>query len=484
MSSNDNYSTSVKYFSLSSELDIRQIELIPELILKYYIKDTKDSQQILKYELRSHQGYNYLFYSVLYPSREFQSQVDIMIAPGNPIKITMWSSNQRIPQKFLRNLYEDIVIVVQLIEEKLKKMNFYSMFVPGMPPLDQSRKSSHSNILTDSQTSFFILAILINSILFLIIGEYSYFVIIGFIFFTSLLSGRIMAMKKPWKIDIERQEVHLVKISLLSEEYKQYAKIYTKSRFSINKAIYESSIKENIPITKEKIFQILQEHGIYIHLDAVNIRYVNLYEIVKNVSEKFGIKIPKIILIPTMIPNAAASGPTSGLGVILISGGLLFQMDTAEIEAIIGHELSHLKAHDPLVMISLSTLLMASQFLLWTSINQIGIFELFFSYMLISSVIFMFGKFLEARADLDAALVLGESKNLSSGLRKIGYIRLLPLRKKFFGKRVNLSEWFYPDPHPPLAYRIDRLDEMDFNENINHTFIRSIKDVITAIVKN
>jgi heat shock protein HtpX len=42
---------------------------------------------------------------------------------------------------------------------------------------------------------------------------------------------------------------------------------------------------------------------------------VNVHQIVKKVAEKFSVPMPQIILVNTIVPNAAASGPGPSRGV-------------------------------------------------------------------------------------------------------------------------------------------------------------------------
>ncbi len=470
----------VEYFSLTTELPFREAISIPELLLKYYIKREGRFRRFITSELREHEGYKYLFFSVPYATTGEWQKVDVMVSPGKPLQITMWKNHPAIPQEFLRDLYEDIVVMVQLIEEKFRQMSYYSIFVEGMPPLTKASGGSPGDILTDSQTRFFILMIVVNFLLFFLFGDYAFFITFGFIFLISVFSGRLMTRGKPWEITRDNQFVYLVQIALVWEEYKQYAPSYQQHRVAINKAIYESTIAQGKPVTSEGVFKIFLQHGIELPSAAVIVREINLYAIIEHVAQKFQIPIPRVVLTPTMIPNAAASGPNSRLGVIIITGGLLFQLTQEELISIIGHEMSHLKAHDPLVLTTMTVGMLLPLYFGFFPINNLFMFFLY--YWGITSVTYLIGKFLEARCDLDSALKLQDSKSLANGLRKIGFIRLLPLTLRSTGRQRSRIAWFHSDPHPPLEYRIERLEKMPLDREIKHTFTQSVKDVLSAIV--
>ncbi len=81
-----------------------------------------------------------------------------------------------------------------------------------------------------------------------------------------------------------------------------------------------------------------------------------LHEIVQNLSDKSGIKTPKLMLAQIPIPNAFAySSPIAGTR-IAVTSGLMNTLDYDEIEAVIGHELGHLKHKDVQTMMFVSIL--------------------------------------------------------------------------------------------------------------------------------
>jgi heat shock protein HtpX len=81
-----------------------------------------------------------------------------------------------------------------------------------------------------------------------------------------------------------------------------------------------------------------------------------LHQMVENLSKKSGISTPKLMLAQIPLPNAFAYGsPLSGSRVA-VTQGLLDSLDSGEIEAVLGHELGHLKHRDVQVMIIVSFL--------------------------------------------------------------------------------------------------------------------------------
>jgi heat shock protein HtpX len=81
-----------------------------------------------------------------------------------------------------------------------------------------------------------------------------------------------------------------------------------------------------------------------------------LRKIINDLSQKSGISKPKLMLSQIPLPNAFAYGsPLSGSRVA-VTQGLLKNLDDGEIEAVLGHEIGHLKHRDVQVMMVVSFL--------------------------------------------------------------------------------------------------------------------------------
>ena len=81
-----------------------------------------------------------------------------------------------------------------------------------------------------------------------------------------------------------------------------------------------------------------------------------LYDIVERLSQRSRINMPKVMIANIPIPNAFAYGsPLTGTRVA-VTTGLLRTLETEEIEAVVGHELGHVKHNDVQVMMFVSVL--------------------------------------------------------------------------------------------------------------------------------
>ncbi len=82
--------------------------------------------------------------------------------------------------------------------------------------------------------------------------------------------------------------------------------------------------------------------------------YPWLHRVIQELSRRMGVKTPKLMLAEINVPNAFAYGsPLSGPRVA-VTKGLVENLTKEEVEAVLGHELGHLKHHDVGIMMFLS----------------------------------------------------------------------------------------------------------------------------------
>ncbi len=81
-----------------------------------------------------------------------------------------------------------------------------------------------------------------------------------------------------------------------------------------------------------------------------------LHQMVAELSQKSGIKKPQLMLSQIPLPNAFAYGSPLTGSRVAVTEGLLKNLDDGEVEAVVGHELGHLKHRDVQVMMVVSFL--------------------------------------------------------------------------------------------------------------------------------
>jgi len=88
------------------------------------------------------------------------------------------------------------------------------------------------------------------------------------------------------------------------------------------------------------------------HYNAVPVTHQEargLYTIVERLSTKANLPLPQIYIIPDEIPNAFATGRNPSHAAVAVTEGLLQLLDDNEVEAVLAHEMSHVRHYDILV---------------------------------------------------------------------------------------------------------------------------------------
>jgi heat shock protein HtpX len=190
-----------------------------------------------------------------------------------------------------------------------------------------------------------------------------------------------------------------------------------------------------------------------------------LHQMVENLSEKSKISKPKLMLAQIPIPNAFAYGsPLSG-NRVAVTKGLLESLNEGEVEAVIGHELGHLKHRDVQVMMVVSFLPALFYYigfsLLFSSMYRgrrddsgggalIGIGFMIFSYVINLFILYL-SRLREYYADRHSVSVVdGGAQKLSFGLAKIvNTTRKINATRKAQKEKPNSSAFkalFIADP--------------------------------------
>jgi heat shock protein HtpX len=190
-----------------------------------------------------------------------------------------------------------------------------------------------------------------------------------------------------------------------------------------------------------------------------------LHQMVEQLSEKSKISKPKLMLAQIPIPNAFAYGSPLIGSRVAVTKGLLESLNEGEVEAVLGHELGHLKHRDVQVMMVVSFLpalfyyigfsLMLSNMYRGRRDDSggsaiIGIGFMFFSWILNFFILYL-SRLREYYADRHSVSVVdGGAQKLSTGLAKIvNTTRKVNSARKAQQKKPNSSAFkalFIADP--------------------------------------
>ncbi|HEY9189508.1 MAG TPA: zinc metalloprotease HtpX [Sulfurovum sp.] len=206
-----------------------------------------------------------------------------------------------------------------------------------------------------------------------------------------------------------------------------------------------------------------------------------LYEIVERLTRRAGLPMPALYIIPDQQPNAFATGRDYEHAAVAVTEGLLNLLTEEEVEAVIAHELSHIKHYDMLIGTVAATMAGAIAMLANFGMffggdrdrpNPIVMIVLMILAPLAATVIQMtISRNREFMADEGAARMTGHPEWLQSGLAKLdNYARGISMHdadpqtahmfiiNPFTGKDVSLKQLF--STHPSTEQRIERLEAL------------------------
>jgi heat shock protein HtpX len=208
-----------------------------------------------------------------------------------------------------------------------------------------------------------------------------------------------------------------------------------------------------------------------------------VYQIVERLTQRVGIPMPKIYVIPSDSPNAFATGRNPSHASVAVTQGILNLLNDEEMEGVLAHELGHVRNRDILISSVAATLAgavtMLARMAWWAGIfggygddregrRGGGLGALFMmilapiAAMLIQMAI---SRSREYQADATGAHFTGNPYALASALKKLDtYSRRLPMAAS-----PSTAHLFIVQPllgmdfaslfstHPPIAKRIERL---------------------------
>ena len=212
-----------------------------------------------------------------------------------------------------------------------------------------------------------------------------------------------------------------------------------------------------------------------------------IYRIVRRLTEKAGMPLPRIYRIPSPTPNAFATGRNPGHAVVAVTQGILELLSEEELEGVLGHELSHVRNRDILIASVAATIAgavnMISSMARWALMfgggrrderegggNPLALLVMAIVAPIAALLIQLsVSRSREFQADESGSQLTGNPLSLASALRKLeAGIRRVPMLEA----NPTTAHLFIANPlrgegiaklfstHPPIEERIERLERM------------------------
>lgn len=203
-----------------------------------------------------------------------------------------------------------------------------------------------------------------------------------------------------------------------------------------------------------------------------------LVSMVRRLSERANLPMPRVYICPHDAPNAFATGRSPSKGAVAVTQGLLRLMGPEEVEGVIAHELAHIKNRDTLISCIAATIagvlaFIAQWFFFIGGGNRegghplLGFLTVIIAAVGAALVQSMISRTREFGADEVGAQIAGSPDGLISALQKLeGYSRRIPLiQPNPAQNNLFIIEPFSPGKslvnmfatHPPTERRVAAL---------------------------
>ena len=218
--------------------------------------------------------------------------------------------------------------------------------------------------------------------------------------------------------------------------------------------------------------------------------YPRLHEIVERLSTNNGLPKPKVAMVNSPVPNAFATGKSPKSSLVAVTTGILDLLDNDELEAVLGHELSHVRSRDVLILTLASLFSTVAWYLVRFGLfgglqtrnrntagtSAIVLLVAITTWVVSFLIIRAISRYREFSADRGGAIMTGKPDKLASALLKIsGKIKVIPPKELENVQKLNA---FFIIPalsgtsianlfstHPPVEKRIQKLMEMKSGVN-------------------
>jgi heat shock protein HtpX len=481
---------SSKKILIQENLPEAAVSGMAEAIERYYISPNNRFVELGSYKRVESGNIIEIYWKLQYPEEALTVSLSIELSISqDAVELNLLNLDKSNPEqtKLSGRVVDDVQSIVWQYMQNTKLSSLY--FVIGGKEEHHSeapgqRNSLLRNILrrlfSGNAANVFLTFILFSFILFFIIGTLTVFFLIAFQLIYLIFADRIAMNLGNVHPTADRPLVTIVSVRSDRETLKALSsygkKMLPEIRVEIMKSVEIPTTSVERINVKNTVIQILSKHGIKANLNDVEIKTRNVYGIVQRVSAKFHRNPPGIVIQNSLVSNAAATGISTNHSSISITAGSLEDLSEEELESVIGHELGHIKGHDPVILFAVTSFEFFGRFYLWF---PLFLYQPIIYFVLVFGAIFAIGKVLETRADTESAIVLGTPQFMASALTKIGLRQLYHEKYSPAGKLVD---WFQFDPHPPIYFRVQRMAEFNSSTPTKHAFLISLRDCIKGFL--
>ncbi|MCS7151013.1 MAG: zinc metalloprotease HtpX [Endomicrobia bacterium] len=218
--------------------------------------------------------------------------------------------------------------------------------------------------------------------------------------------------------------------------------------------------------------------------------YPEIFSIIRELTMKMNLPMPKVCIINTPTPNAFATGRNPKNSAVVLTSGIINLLNERELAGVIAHELSHIKNRDTLISVVATTIagaiFMLARMAQWalmfgglrrrddrggSPLEAIGLLVLIILAPIAAMIIQLaISRSREYEADRTAGITTSDPLSLANALRKLHEtVQRVPLQEA----NPTTAHMFIVNPlkgkdvltlfstHPPISERIKKLEQLN-----------------------
>ncbi|MDW8056622.1 MAG: zinc metalloprotease HtpX [Elusimicrobiota bacterium] len=217
--------------------------------------------------------------------------------------------------------------------------------------------------------------------------------------------------------------------------------------------------------------------------------YPEIFSIIRELTMKMNLPMPKVCIINTPTPNAFATGRNPKNSAVVLTSGIINLLNERELAGVIAHELSHIKNRDTLISVVAATIagaiFMLARMAQWAlmfggnrrddrssgPLQAIGLLVLIILAPIAAMIIQLaISRSREYEADRTAGITTSDPLSLANALRKLHEtVQRVPLQEA----NPTTAHMFIVNPlkgkdvltlfstHPPISERIKKLEQLN-----------------------
>src|SRR3972149_600913 len=256
-------------YKIATEVPASYMEKLVDFIHKQYLLPQK--QRFMNVSRETTESGTFLSYVVL--DAQGKQLLQVEVKGTKPIELTLTPVAEPVSATVIEEAKQDVVIAVQIFEEKARKATLYFAWREGediVPEVVKKQEKSLNRLFLETQILFFIVFIVLGMLIFVVIAELypdmfwiAPIILITVQFVFVFYSGSFIARTADWHITEANPIIHFLEYHLPIGEHDDFKQIYSKDQLvTIKKEVYDEVLAKRGEIDCEAAQKVFAKYGV------------------------------------------------------------------------------------------------------------------------------------------------------------------------------------------------------------------------------